>query len=1555
MAIACRIKIKDKIFNSTQELIEYLYSDDGSWVWDDIAKDKPMAYRIANSEYEELEKEVYKKSHDSDGKRFVRPKNRQIVINAYEDGNGNIVPDLTEIDIEENDIGYFPTGLNVSDLLEIEFDDGKGNTVCLKGKKFQIEAYLKSINASIDSEAFKRERLKSNKKADVGIYIHKCLEIAFKNPTQAFVEDDLPNDVILSELDANVKNSIVEEVDLLRQNLIQLHGEDAEFKTEYEIVSKPLSERFKEFIGEKNSNKDCIVGRMDLFVKDKNGTVHMYDFKTAQADFKSMSRFKRNGYAVQLQTYGKILEQWGIKVEEENMKVIPFKTTFNENDELIQLGLYGFDEIKAALSIKQGYRFPDIRKMTEGVENVNRRALLRLNNYFQLQDHTSAKKLDETVTKKIQKIFPNTLLNQIDLSQPNVVFTASENTIRKKLIKLEEGSEDYQNGYRYKWVAPNTISVEELESTLLPNEAEISTSFEGNRAIVFIKDGQLDTVVEKIVNLSNETSAISMRRLGERIRTICLNGSEDDLNDYLTERHPKDIRRRAWLQSQLIEYVTGGWSLVSSDDLLDNGMFLFSKTEYGETVYDLVMITNQHLHKSYSMGTDVRKATSVAGAFLYDDEIDTRNVLSAQFGNMLLMKAMCYITENADFFSSGKIRSVRAINPTFDEQTLAGNRMLQESWKTIMYGAGMIGAQEFNNSTEGTVQQQKNRTRTKFTLKGISPHYFISDQDAFMDIGLNLLKNGQYGNLAFKYDEIVSREISTAEKIEQLVSLFKKEGDLNPATSGDYSPNAVGQAYLYRALLASKNKYLYWENDITSLNSNIIAPAMSKSVNQRIINELLANYQNSFRQSFVTDANSWRTLLQKAYTEMGFNWKVNNASKFFESYFIDDVGKMTLKTRDAFLDGIPHLSEDSAMVQLYDMLTDSENGVFDYTEDGEIILNIPLVRAPGIQRLFKNAIGLAKDWWNNFYEQLKSPVENELDRPENEVIFGSEEQRRFDKLNSHSYAYYSTDLDFVFLHARHRAIRKSLQKQYDPVFASINAVMCFMNDYEGNRFGEDEMKQIKTWTDEYIKAKYENKRLVPNEVQKIMEFLNKLTGLTSFVQLAFSSKALVRESLSSFSLAVTRSGIEQYPGINAKTFKQALKEIFVDDNSLSLDGALHQQNAYFGMANMDVSNLPDAVKLGRWNPFNWSRRLAFITSSLADLYFRNALLRAKMIGDGTDKAYYIKDGIYQYDFSKDERFKVLTNKDVKNPKYIEALMLYNTIVEDINSRPIDFDGKVLPYLEVGGDVNPLPIGYTANEVQSIRNYADLLYGHYNSENQMLFQDKFLGHYLMQYRTFASSRIEQNISPSSATNITHYQINATEEGEQVYFKMSDDGKSYEFVKKSDVTQEEINNGTAVPYWNMAGQVMTGQLTNLYNMMALLRRYKDDPEAFKIWWKNPMHRGLLTLFLMDFFVTAFLMMLVNWIYGEDKINPRSHSMKNEGWWKRWTYSVLMGSFQDGNILNLVSQIDSLDPPVIQTLHDWFSDLGSIITGEESFGHAIVDNFGMTREFSHYFDLD
>jgi hypothetical protein len=73
--------------------------------------------------------------------------------------------------------------------------------------------------------------------------------------------------------------------------------------------------------------------------------------------------------------------------------------------------------------------------------------------------------------------------------------------------------------------------------------------------------------------------------------------------------------------------------------------------------------------KEYHKFDNIKKGTTILGALYGDDEAGSgnRQILSSQYGNLMLMKAMAIISEDPLLFKDEKICSISAINPRYGE------------------------------------------------------------------------------------------------------------------------------------------------------------------------------------------------------------------------------------------------------------------------------------------------------------------------------------------------------------------------------------------------------------------------------------------------------------------------------------------------------------------------------------------------------------------------------------------------------------------------------------------------------------------------------------------------------------------------------------------------------------------------------------------------------------------------------------------------------------------------------------------------------------------------
>ena len=93
--------------------------------------------------------------------------------------------------------------------------------------------------------------------------------------------------------------------------------------------------------------------------------------------------------------------------------------------------------------------------------------------------------------------------------------------------------------------------------------------------------------------------------------------------------------------------------------------------------------------------------------------------------------------------------------------------------------------------------------------------------------------------------------------------------------------------------------------------------------------------------------------------------------------------------------------------------------------------------------------------------------------------------------------------------------------------------------------------------------------------------------------------------------------------------------------------------------------------------------------------------------------------------------------DTTNPLYIDQKTEYLERIAELNRV-----GMTKENGEAYKEGDDLPMAYTPKEIQAIKNYADLLYGHYDDESKSLMNDMFLGSLFLQYKTYTTSRVEQ---------------------------------------------------------------------------------------------------------------------------------------------------------------------------------------------------------------------
>lgn len=252
-------------------------------------------------------------------------------------------------------------------------------------------------------------------------------------------------------------------------------------------------------------------------------------------------------------------------------------------------------------------------------------------------------------------------------------------------------------------------------------------------------------------------------------------------------------------------------------------------------------------------------------------------------------------------------------------------------------------------------------------------------------------------------------------------------------------------------------------------------------------------------------------------------------------------------------------------------------------------------------------------------------------------------------------------------------------------------------------------------------------------------------------------------------------------------------------------------NAEYGMANVDISGIKELLKMTKTGIKNFSSDTLYIFNRIPDSYHRLGILIAQMIHDGCwDAHYQDEDGNLVYDFSKDERFNLLTNPNANkdSDEYKSQLSLYLTMADELRN-----DGYTIEQFNANKPIPPLPRAYTFREGLSIKSFADLCFGHYDKNTQMLAKHAFLGSFFLQFRTFISAKLEQWILKPGTYNIGKYVEKEDVDGVKIMrvIHFDENGAPVVTLKREDELSPEDKIVTPFKEWQ--GRFMEGILYSI----------------------------------------------------------------------------------------------------------------------------------------------
>lgn len=1349
-----------------------------------------------------------------------------------------------------------------------------------------------------------------------GTDIHEVIDKTFRGEEYVRTTETKISDEQIAQVKKYAKN--------LMADLKKKHGATAEFYTEFAFKSKYLSKNMEAVLGP--MGYDSINGKADLLVVDEFGKVHIYDFKVSRKDVGDFGKTsneiiekrdwdkeiegewpttKKETAKYQLAIYAAILEQHGLTVS--SASLIPIKLDFEYESEF---------KIKSLKKI-------NLNTVTELEKDPIKKQVISVAGTTAGKQYRHIRRQILPVTKEVGG---ETIENSIKVYNeffPGVEADsnvhrrdASVEYIRKHNVRELHGNHpEYKKGNRfsfYKSETDKTVEYFETEEDLLAAITSYVETVNSNRAGELI---DFANIIESELHGERD-----YKKLGENF-------------------HPE---KQATIHEQFKKYFIQDWKFNSDSTLNSFGIFEFEKD--GEI--EIVVITDASLFNTRNLGF----GDTILGKNTKNKHVGSRKILDANYANLAMMKAMVYLAENQDSYKGKKIVQIRAFNPWFGQfSDNVTNSDLLENYEALRLrnpdsGAKQITAALFDSDAESIIKLIMSKSEMLDTK--------IVDFDEKYDAG-----------------QVQDLEKWCSKTMQQLKRDYAELNDPNKQRS---SPAWEAFTLLNQMMLEINRITMRNETDPMlwmksgHLGTMVTSAQFSASKNIQEFARLHDRYVSEVRMQ----VHKYGHEMQKAFKELYES--EGNGTQAFESWFKRDADGKISDTFELMDPDDPNFKGSETSRRILRLYLDtmykirfpdklSEASIVSAKASGAYY-RVPLTEAVfsrqikglGFRKAIRNKIDQYKELTEGVFAgetEAKENYERNHDKLYNKFDLNS--QQRADKIRDKGIGFFETNLEIVFNQVIVAYSKQQISEKYVPLFKAMQIGMRKMEE-DGN----NNLAGVRETLDKLIANRFYGKNVMSKDLQPIYKFLSVISAFFSTMKLGLNVRSFLRETLSGMYIGATRVMVKQHGHVSLNSYNKAVSYVIQDlPNNPSGISMVQQLNAIYGMANYSLGNVANQRRVNWLNINNWGRDTLFVGCSAPDYQHRMAILIAKMMDDGCWEAFSLNENEQlQYDVKKDKRFEAYFKGDKSDPKYNEQRTLFLKNIEEWNAQGYrKDDGTVLTEED-----QFLPQPYTNREAQSVKNYADILYGHYDDESRSLLNDTFVGSFFMQYKTFVTAKLEQWIMDGGVYNVEYlkqqYDPITNEKLYEVIKYPNEDGTGMpyrEIIKESTYNELSEEEKTQVrPYIEWTGQPMEGMARSAWRTIRAILGMSD--EDLKEIWNDPHEKGLLLLGLSDLFIMGLLAILIKALYGaavgSEEWHDINKDVRDSGYFASLSYSVLRGVTNDNNFMSIVSSMASdVNPPFLTNLKQFASSCWKVTIGDQSLAYALTRNVGAISDLS------
>lgn len=1296
-----------------------------------------------------------------------------------------------------------------------------------------------------------------------------------------------------------------------------------------------------------------LFGHIDMVVIDGDGDLHLFNYKVTTTSIQPSS-VKLEKYKYQMALLKQILASHGFKVRNATLNIVPIKVGYNED----------YSEINGAIANKNPMELTvnNGRYVFTKYDTVAKhfiRSTIRAN-------QVTSQDLDEA-SKQLQLIFP-----ERDIASNGIRMTAQEWIKKNRAAILDSNNPEY--AYEIEFGEGDTVYIKS------------HTKPENNQEIL--------EEIQKRQELLDTNSDVPINRLLKAVRGAFKTGGYSFLNDRAYSK------TGAYLNTILHKYfptskeTPSDWEFVENDILNGAGIMLFRNKTTNHM--DVVVFSPYNLETFIQFK---KGSKSVIGChFATETALGNSGVgdlvnYKSTYGNIEAVRAMVILNQilpklSGDFIL-GKLQVIS----------------LQGNGQGIPFNLETLNKECFSNVLKVINKLPKTSIRNNFTNCQFLDRFstLLQDYDSVIkDVKASESEKQELVETGFG-------ALATSNTIEaRLTALRQIESAMREAYPG-LQAKGIKQAIknvdkriglLYQRVVDAITYYSVGdispiERKISSMNKNAFISSRVPNRNVQLITNL---YTETIRTIAEQADSKWipiRNLLYKFYEDIGYSRLQNSvignqAQQFNDLYRKDANGNRLLRLLN------PYDTYDMSQISTHRGIKQQflkkilfefakirypMNGIkFNFTSESDPALqsfieqhrdtyfNIPLEKASASTRRqtysIRQKLSYARDRAMLLLKNPKQAIEELNDifnKDERDLLTQSIEAKQLQNkfsigegsgrqnyIAEHGIDYFETNLETLLTDFIERDIET---KEYNKALVIIKGVLFQLDLLGENPNQKGVVEQTKQIIEDFVNVNIFRESIMDETSQKIMGITAPLRNLVSNTLIAGNVISALRDTFEGVWQNTLRSLNHYQTDIDktslAKAYATVVKNSFTDGRSINIVNQLCQ---IYCLSNIDVSRISEGLRSERgvMNFKNWM----YATLRRPDFLNRMTLFVAKCYKDGVYDAFDIKDGKLVYDWKKDERFKIYASGNKADPKYTEQMGAYYNAVRAYN---LDHPEATILFNE------DLPMPYSFQEVEAIKNVANSIYGSYDRSTRAAYEHMALGTFFGMFSTWMNGIYANYAMKPGQYYNGEFKLEQARDAASNLLFFDDLGQT--------IVQITDDEGNVKYFYEGTGQEATENLTKIqpvmdkvpiviqgiwYTITDTLKAITSKEGSFKEdIWLDPVQRKNLDKLFSDFLAWLIFSQLYMWAlspaYKEFKKGMKERDVMTNAV-VELLYKSSSRSY-DGfrGVYNVWEYLgENTNPPIYTQNIKLLKEAGSVLFGSRTFSDALNGNIAIFKTF-------